>query len=59
MEAPKMNELQIRLMAIAECLEGVEVKGKDNWRRLTTAVMELEKFSYEVTGKKLVDEKTE
>lgn len=59
MEAPKMNELQIRLMAIAKCLEEVDARGKDNWRRLTTAVMELEKFANDVTGKKLVDEKNE
>lgn len=55
MEPPKMNELQIRLMAIAQCLEGVEVRGKENWSRLTSAVRELEKFSVDMTGKKVVD----
>lgn len=55
MEAPKMNELQIRLMAIAQCLEGVEVRGKENWGRLTSAVRELEKFSVDMAGKKVVD----
>lgn len=55
MEPPKMNELQIRLMAIAQCLEGVEVRGKENWGRLTSAVRELEKFSVDMAGKKVVD----
>lgn len=55
MEGPKMNELQIRLLAIAQCLEGVEVKGKENWARMKSAVAELEKFSADVSGKKLVD----
>lgn len=56
MEAPKMNELQIRLMAIAQCIEGVEVKGKDNWNRLMSVIRELEKFSADVAGKKLIDD---
>ena len=55
MEPPKMNELQIRLMAIAQCLEGVEVRGKENWGRLTSAVRELEKFSVDMAGKKVVN----
>ena len=56
MEAQKMNELQIRLMAIAKCVEGVEVKGKDNWNRLMSVIRELENFAMDVAGKKLVDD---
>ncbi len=55
MDMPKMNELQIRLLAIAQCLEGVEVKGKENMRRLTSAMIELEKFSADVAGKQLIN----
>lgn len=56
MEAPKMNELQIRLMAIAQCLEGVEVKGKENCGRIISAINELEKFAADVAHKHLVDD---
>ena len=56
MEAQKLNDLQIRVLAIAQCLDGIEVKGKDNMQRLISAMMELEKFSKELTGKKLADE---
>ena len=59
MAKSKMNELQIRLLAIAQCLDGVEVKGKDNWGRMRSAVIELEKLTEEVAGKKLVNEANE
>ena len=51
----KLNELQIRLLAIAEAIEGVEAKGSENWKRLTSASLELKKFANELTGKKVVD----
>ena len=59
MEGSKMNELQIRLLAVAQCLDGVEVKGKDNWGRMRSAIIELEKLTEDVAGKKLVEDTNE
>lgn len=52
----EQNELQIRLLSIAQILEGVEVKGSENWKRLASCVAELNKLAKEVMGKKLVVE---
>ena len=56
MEAPKMNELQIRLLAMAQALDGVEVRGSENMKRIIGVIKELTQFALDVAGKKLVND---
>lgn len=56
MEKNTLNELQIRLLAMAQTLDGVEVKGSDNMKRIIGTIKELNQMAAEVAGKKLVDE---
>ena len=56
MDAPKMNELQIRLLAMAQALDGVEVRGSENMKRIIGVIKELNQFAMDVAGKKLIDD---
>lgn len=55
-EKSKLNELQIRVLAIAKVLSEVEVKGPDNMKRILSSIKELEDLSTSLGDKKQENE---